>query len=204
MTWAKFVTIFCSIWLFSYTSYREWHSIIFSEIKTMIEMHSINLKMISKQIFCLANIIFITKFVISIQKQGKQFSLALFESTMVPTLIFSQLNWNQLRFLIRFKFVPKGSVIRSLWDHHHWITFFPLYNIWMTALARSSLSNPNFKVEREFLYAFWIVSFKPRFLCQNDWNSDIFIAGHNEMIKFSYHKYKKSSNTTSNRKNGAI
>ena len=32
------------------------------------------------------------------------------------------------------KLVPKGSVIQSLWDYHHSITFILLYNIFMNAL----------------------------------------------------------------------
>ena len=39
-------------------------------------MHSINLKVITEQIFCLVNMSFITKFVIFNLKTGKQFSLA--------------------------------------------------------------------------------------------------------------------------------
>ena len=57
-------------------SYREGHSNIFSKIETMIEMHSINFKMITEQIFCLVYMRFITKFVIFNLKQYTQFSLA--------------------------------------------------------------------------------------------------------------------------------
>ena len=52
------------------SSYREWHKDIFPEIETMIKMHSINLKMITEQIFCLVNMSFITKFVIFNLKTG--------------------------------------------------------------------------------------------------------------------------------------
>ena len=79
----------------------------------MIEMHSINLKMNSEQTFCLANMIFITKFVIFYLKKGKQFSLA---KGLVEARKGSDLHWHysiQLKFLMRFKLVPKGSVIRS-------------------------------------------------------------------------------------------
>ena len=49
---------------------------IFSEIKTMKEVHSINLKIISEQMFCLAKMILKQNSLFSIQKQGKQFLLA--------------------------------------------------------------------------------------------------------------------------------
>ena len=94
-------------------SHRDIFGNKFFEIETMIEMHSMNLNMISEQIFCLVNMIFITKFVIFYLKQGTQFALA---KGSVEARKSSDFRWHcfiQLKFLIRFKLVPKGSVIRS-------------------------------------------------------------------------------------------
>ena len=90
-----------SEWIMSstYVSYREWHSNIFSEIETMIKMHSINIKLITEQIFCLVNMSFITKFVIFNLKQHTQFSLA---KGSVEARESSDFRWHcfiQLKFL---------------------------------------------------------------------------------------------------------
>ena len=91
----------------SNTSLGEWHSNIFSEIETMVEMHSVIIKIITEQIFCLVNMSFITKFVIfnlktvsnfrwwkdsSRQEMARfplQFSLALFFSIEETDAIFN-------------------------------------------------------------------------------------------------------------------
>ena len=52
------------------SSSREPNSIMFSVIKIMIKMHSTKLKMMGELIFCLENVIFITKFVIFYLKTG--------------------------------------------------------------------------------------------------------------------------------------
>ena len=55
------------------SSNRKPNSIMFSVIKIMIKMHSTKLKMMSDQIFCLAKMIYITKFVIFYLKHDKNF-----------------------------------------------------------------------------------------------------------------------------------
>ena len=68
----------------------------------MIEMNSKNFKMISEQIFCLVDMIFITKFIILYLEQGTQFSLVI---GSVEARKSSDFRWHcfiQLKFLIRF------------------------------------------------------------------------------------------------------
>ena len=76
-------------------------------------MHSVNIKMISEQMFCLAKMILKQNLLFSIQKLGKQFSLA---KGSVEARKGFDFRWHcsiQLKFLMRFKLVPEGSVIRS-------------------------------------------------------------------------------------------